>query len=698
MRTLLLPLVFSLLTAYTMVQAQTSPPPDTTVPDETADASAPPWAGGPLQVAPDGRFLQHARSGKHFFYLADTPWSIFERLDREDAESYLRDAAASGFTVIQAVALWDLSRSGNAYGDSPIGQTKGRYNPSDIIVTPGNDPRDAAAYDYWDHVDFVVDKAEENGLYVALLPTWGNYVSGTTSYAFNMSSNIFTAASARRYGEFLGKRYGHRPNIIWVIGGDRSAVYPNGDFRHVWRALAEGVGRGVTGEPLEWNEAHPGWDKLLMTYHPRRADDPGSSIWFHDDPWLDFNGIETEHDDVARKVQADWELAPAKPTALLEGRYEDEPDRRGDVAEGAFMHRYQLYHAVFSGSIGYAYGHQRIWRMSGGEDSWRTALRDPGRASMSTIRSLIDGLPNTKLLDRMPDNTLLDGDTGSSQRQSLLLAMRGGDGTFALVYSTNGRAIRLNLARLATGTADAFWFSPRTGEFHNGAGEVVSGAFRQVSTGIGSAVEVFDPPGAPGADNDWVLKLAVRGTSTDEIVLHATSATIAGDQWMLVDDPTAANGVRLQESNDGTEKRVVAVADPPSFAEFTFSAQAGTGYRLWIRGKGPNYASDSVFVQFSGSVDANGEPAFRIGSTDATMYSVVGCDTCGRSGWGWQDNGWNGFGPLIYFAESGPQTLRLQRRQDGIAIDQIVLSPEKYLTSPPGTALQDRTILPATQQ
>lgn len=657
-----------------------------------------PWENGRLEVAPNGRFLHHEDTGRHFFYLADTPWSLFERLDRDDAELYLKDAAAKGFTAVQAVAVWSLSRSGNAYGDGPLGLTNGRYDPRKIITTPGNDPADPAEYDYWDHVDFIIDKAEENGLYVALLPTWGNYVSGTTTYAVNMSSNIFTAANARTYGEFLGRRYGNRPNIIWVIGGDRSAVYPNGDFRPVWRSMAEGIGRGVTGASLAWHQPHRAWDELLMTYHPRRVDHPGSSIWFHDDPWLDFNGIETEHYDVAKKVEADWAQSPPKPTAVLEGRYEDEPDVQGNTSMDTFRQRYQAYHAIFSGSMGYTYGHRTIWQFSTGTDSWKADLGDPGRRSMKVLRALLDGLSNAQLLNRVPDNSLLDGDIGTARDRDLLVAMRDGEGTFAVVYSTNGRDVRLNLAKLATGTADAFWFNPRTGKLHDHGGSVVSGAFRQVPTGIGSPITEFDPPGSPQAGNDWVLKLAVRGDDTDEIVLHTTSASTVGDEWRLVEDASAASGVRLQERNDGTGKRMQAVANPTDFAEFSFTAEAGRGYRLWIRGTGRDYASDSVFVQFSGSVSETGEPVYRIGTTDATMYSVVGCDSCQRSGWGWQDNGWNGLGSLIYFAESGVQTLRLQRRQDGIGIDQIVLSPARYLGSSPGADRNDRTIIPATQR
>jgi hypothetical protein len=478
----------------------------------TASAAKPRWAYGQLQVAPNGRFLRHEGSGRHYFHLADTAWGLFRRLNRAEVDQYLKDCADKGFTAIQAAALWSMTSAGNAYGDRPLGMTDGRYDPAKIITTPGNDPANAAEYDYWDHVDYILDKAEQHGLYVAFLPTWGMYVSGTTSYALNMSSNIFTETNARSYGQFLGRRFANRPNIIWVLGGDRSAVYPNGDFRAIWRSMAEGVGEGVTGQSLVWSRSDAAWDQLMMTYHATRRDDPGSSLWFHQDPWLDFNAVQSEHDQGAAKIRTDWNTLPAKPTALLEGRYENATAPGGVLFTGAFGQRYQLYQAVFAGSLGFAYGHKSIWDFRTTEKTWQAGLNDPGRLAMKNIRQLLARFSDAELLARVPDQTLLDGPLGAARTEDLLIAMRGGDRRFALVYSTNGRDIRLNLAKLATGTADAFWFSPRTGQLHNGAGTVVTGAFEQSVTGTGAPIKVFNPPGAPGRDNDWVLYVRVRAS------------------------------------------------------------------------------------------------------------------------------------------------------------------------------------------
>ena len=66
-------------------------------------------------------------------------------------------------------------------------------------------------------------------------------------------------------------------------------------------------------------------------------------------------------------------------------------------------------------------------------------------------------------------------------------------------------------------------------------------------------------------------------------------------------------------------------------------------------------------------------------------------------GWGWQDNGWGVgvMGPVVRFASSGSHTIRVQVREDGLSIDQIVLSAATYLNAAPGGTKNDSTILRA---
>ena len=214
------------------------------------------------------------------------------------------------------------------------------------------------------------------------------------------------------------------------------------------------------------------------------------------------------------------------------------------------------------------------------------------------------------------------------------------------------------------------------------------------------------PPGA--SKNDTTIYTASSGSaspapapapapspSSGEIVLYAANAQAAGTAWRREADDTAAGGARMWNPDQGVAKLSAAAATPGSYFELTFSADAGRPYRLWVRGKADNNAwtNDSAFVQFSGSVSQSGSPEFRTGTTSATVVSIEEGSGAGLSGWGWQDNGYSSLGPLIYFAASGSQTIRIQQREDGLSIDQVVLSAATYLSSPPGAAKNDMTII-----
>ena len=188
-------------------------------------------------------------------------------------------------------------------------------------------------------------------------------------------------------------------------------------------------------------------------------------------------------------------------------------------------------------------------------------------------------------------------------------------------------------------------------------------------------------------------------TGSAEIVLYAADASVTSG-WEVVSDSTAAGGSRLANPNLSAAKITAALAAPAKYFELTFNAEAGKGYRLWVRGKAESnyWANDSVFIQFSGSVTSGGSPVWRIGTTSATEMNLEDCSGCGVSGWGWQDNGYgtNVLGPLVYFDATGPQTMRVQVREDGLSIDQIVLSDVTFVSTAPGAKKNDTTILSKT--
>ncbi|MCL2479425.1 MAG: DUF4038 domain-containing protein, partial [Treponema sp.] len=114
----------------------------------------------------NGRYLAWD-SGEPFFYLADTAWEIFHRLNRQEMQHYFAERSRQGFNAVQGVLLAEFEgvTVPNAYGRLPLLFSEQLPDP----VKPDL----GAGYGYWDHVDFAIETAAENNLFMVLLPTWG---------------------------------------------------------------------------------------------------------------------------------------------------------------------------------------------------------------------------------------------------------------------------------------------------------------------------------------------------------------------------------------------------------------------------------------------------------------------------------------------------------------------------------------------
>ena len=205
----------------------------------------------------------------------------------------------------------------------------------------------------------------------------------------------------------------------------------------------------------------------------------------------------------------------------------------------------------------------------------------------------------------------------------------------------------------------------------------------------------FESRNAASNRPELFVSAADTSPASGDIVLYTADATRVAGNWRLVADATAAAGQRMAEPNAGLAKVLTASAAPASFFELTFTAESARAYRLWVRGKAASnsHTNDSAHIQFSGSVTSAGVATHRIGTTSSTIFVLEDCSGCGVAGWGWADNGYGKDGELLFFT-AGPQTIRIQTREDGLSIDQIVLSPTTFLNAAPGAPKNDATILP----
>ncbi len=424
-----------------------------------------------LRVSANNRYLQ-TEEGKPFFWLGDTAWELFHRLTREEAEKYLKNRADKGFTVIQAVALAELNglHDPNPYGEIPLEND----DPTK--------PREA----YFQHVDFIIRKAEQLGLYIGLLPTWGDKVFKDR---WGAGPEIFTTENAKVYGKWIGSRYKNQKNIIWIIGGDRNPR--NESDIAIWRAMAAGIEEGVGGHR-----------KALITFHPQpnSLQDGGSSKWFHKDTWLDFNMFQTGHcreNNVWERMDFVYRLSPTKPVLDGETLYEDHPVcfNANDLGtSSAYDIRKHAWFDVFAGAFGHTYGCHDIWQMYAPHRTpvnnphfpWYVAMDLPGAGQMQYLRYLIESRP---MFDRIPDQTIITDALSASDH---IQATRGKD--YIFIYSAQGKKFAASTGKISGTDLMGYWYNPRNGE------KTEIGRFPKKDQ------QEFTPP-TTGYGQDWVLVL-----------------------------------------------------------------------------------------------------------------------------------------------------------------------------------------------
>jgi regulation of enolase protein 1 (concanavalin A-like superfamily) len=212
------------------------------------------------------------------------------------------------------------------------------------------------------------------------------------------------------------------------------------------------------------------------------------------------------------------------------------------------------------------------------------------------------------------------------------------------------------------------------------------------------------PPPDPTSNQSFAAYItpipAPDTTPPADIVLYTSNPSAITGDWQIASDATAAGGFAAHEPDEGAAKVATPAEHPVNYFEMSFQAQADVPYHLWLRMKAAenSFQNDSVWVQFSDSIDGGGNPVWRIHSTDATGVVLEDCSGCGEQGWGWNDNGYGVAGTPVIFAASGWHTIRIQQREDGVSIDQILLSSSQWLNTAPGANKNDTTVLPQTTE
>ena len=407
----------------------------------TAASTYKPWSHGRLTVTDNGRYIIHA-DGTPFFWLGNTAWLLPERLTREEAEYYLNKEHELGYNVEQIQVL-NGTPTFNIYGR----QANDESFDCSRFSTSGQ-------YGYWEHLDYIIDIAAANGIYIAMDCVWGSQI------------DILDEKKAALYGKFLGERYKDKPNIIWLIGGDI-----RGDKKpEVWDALARAIRKADANH--------------IMTFHPRGR--TTSAWWFNDREWLDFNMFQSGHrrygqrrgdgdytikdnteEDNWRYVDMSFEVEPLKPTIDGEPSYEDIPQGLHDLDAPRWQDydvRRYAYWAVFGGAFGHTYGHNSVMQFIrpgllasfGAEKPWWEAMNDPGYGQMRYLKWLMLTFP---FAERIPDQSIIAGTNG--ERYDRVIATRGDD--YLLVYNYSAKPMSIDLTKICGDKKKVWWMNPADG-------------------------------------------------------------------------------------------------------------------------------------------------------------------------------------------------------------------------------------------
>lgn len=451
-----------------------------------------------LSVKPGSHYFWQGE--RPFFWLGDTAWLMFHELNRQEIERYLTNRAQKGFRVIQIVAVHHLPAK-NFWGKEAFFED-----------CPAR-PRMGEENGYWELVDWTLEKAREKGLYVAMLPHWGNL------------SNEFSMDEMEQYVKFLAKRYGHLDNLLWVTGGDIKA-----DEREAyWKSMGQLLRKMCP--------------RQIISYHPFGR--TSSVDYFPEEEWMDFHMFQSGHrrydqrslndwddtgesryygEDNWRYVQDGWNLKRKMPILDGEPSYEHIPQGLHLEKEPYWtpeqVRRYGWW-SVLAGAAGFTYGHNSIMQFYRGKGSgaffvkyhWEDALHSPACAAVAKMAEFIQGIFNetsekAKELGENPVeymeqncgscvNLLIEESAWSDeQKEERIMAWKIGE--YHLFYSYTGKAVQI----YADKNYDAWWLDPE-----NGVQSWVGQTHNEKTQG---ETVTFQPPKGDFSHGDWLLVLKER--------------------------------------------------------------------------------------------------------------------------------------------------------------------------------------------
>jgi hypothetical protein len=413
---------------------------------------------GFLRVADSRRHLAWA-DGTPYLWIGDTAWAGPHRATDGEWDEYLADRGAKGFSLVQVGVAPAWSGPVDARGEKPfLDAGLNQWNPA-----------------YWQAFERKIERANARGLVVLVV----GLMEPVRRYPASAQACLFAR------------------NLVARLHGNGVIFSPSFDSRP--HPLAHEVGQAVRAATT----VH------LVTQHPGtgpKIAEPRFSLFFADQPYLDFHGVQSGHNGGDRAACArhaiDWplhlyHLEPVRPVINVEAMY----DAQGDRAWQAIDARSQGWRSWLSGALGYTYGAgDRPPKVPGGSggiwwwvtdperyDHWRKALQWESATQMTHLRDFLAALPWWELA---PAHDLVHAQPPEITRRIVLARAPGRD--LAVAYLPDNDALAVDLSGF-TAALTARWFDPVRGRYTAHPEPIAPGGVRRLAAP------------APG---EWVLLLA----------------------------------------------------------------------------------------------------------------------------------------------------------------------------------------------
>ncbi len=432
-----------------------SPPPS---PPSPPSPPPPLPAVFPLQALPGKRYLTDS-TGRPFFLLGDTAWSLACNLSREEVVEYLNNRQAKGFNAF-SVNLVEHHYSKhtppwlNYYGDQPFSV------PGDFSTPNG---------DYWQMIDFIFQQASLRNMLILAFHSYNGFGGGNEGWYQEMTSNGVPKLFS--YGQFLGTRYAAFKNVMWMSGGDYDA--PD-------KSLLKAVVNGI-------NSVFP---NALHSHHGHRETDT-LHYWSGDLAWFKVNALYDRLGHSATLANTAYTSPNWKPFFRIEDTYEQ-------AAVSDTTIRMLAYGSVLQGGMGAVYGHVAVWPFGGrflvpSPLTWREAMDSACARSMMHFAALFTARSWTKLVPDYGNRTFMTNGWGADP--DFNFAALAADGSFGIAYLSRAPSgLTIDLGKLAGPAVRCRWYDP------------TNAAYQEIGTFPASGLRLFNPVGDnAGGFSDWVL-------------------------------------------------------------------------------------------------------------------------------------------------------------------------------------------------